>query len=48
MSPYYEGIMKHACKKAYIPAHVYQERVTGCELDILCIKDGKEKSCFFL
>jgi len=48
MLPYYEEIMKHACKKAHIPAHVHQERVAGYKLDILCIKYGKEESCFFL
>ena len=32
MSPYYEGIMKHACKKAHISAQAHQERVAGCKL----------------
>ena len=48
MSPYYEGIMKYACKKAHISAQVQQERVAGYKLDILCIKYGKEGSCFFI
>ena len=45
MSPYYERIMKHACKEAIISAHVHQERVAGRKLDILCMKDGEEGSC---